>query len=147
MELVQIRVLRGPNLWSKHPSIEAILLTNKSAYLIDDIPDFESRLRDRFPELALWHPTHKYDVKTIAHILEFVALSLQSQIGCPVTFGQTLSLPDQRGYRVIVEYSEEAVGKLALQYAYDLCLATIENLPYDLNYTLQRMQLLYEDIY
>ncbi len=146
MELGQIRVLRGPNLWSKHSSIEAILLPTEGACFIDDIPGFESRLHERFPELALWHPTRKYDVKTIAHILEFVALGLQSQIGCPVTFGQTLLLPDQRGYRVIVEYSEEAVGKLALQYAYDLCVATIENLPYDLSHALQQMQSLYEDI-
>ena len=97
MELGQIRVLRGPNLWSKHPSIEAILLPTEGACFIDDIPGFELRLHERFPELALRHPTRKYDVKTIAHIFEFVALGLQSQIGCPVTFGQTLLLPDQRG--------------------------------------------------
>ncbi len=146
MKLIQSRVLRGPNLWSKHPSIEALLLFDEGACLIEDIPEFESRLRDRFPEIALQYPANSHDVRTIAQVLEFAVLGLQNQIGCPVTFGQTISMPDKRNYRVIVEYSEEAVGQLAFQYAHDLCIAAIENLPFNLNHALQHMRTLYEDI-
>ncbi|MBK7353789.1 MAG: cyanophycin synthetase [Nitrosomonas sp.] len=146
MKLIQSRVLRGPNLWSKHPSIEALLSFDKDTCLIEDIPEFESRLRERFPEIALRYPACKHDVRAIAQVLEFAALGLQTQIGCPVTFGQTISMPDKASYRIIVEYSEEAVGQLAFQYAYDLCIAAIKNLPFGLNHALQRMRTLYEDI-
>jgi len=97
MKLIQSRVLRGPNLWSKHPSIEALLLFDEGACLIEDIPEFESRLRDRFPEIALQYPANSHDVRTIAQVLEFAVLGLQNQIGCPVTFGQTISPRDYTG--------------------------------------------------
>lgn len=43
----------------------------------------------------------------MAHILEFAALGLQAQAGCPVTFSRTARTVEEGTYQVVVEYSEE----------------------------------------
>ena len=50
-------------------------------------------------------------------LLELVALGLQAQAGCPVTFSCTTPTVDSHVYQVVVEYSEEAVGRKALAMA------------------------------
>ena len=52
MEVSRIRALRGPNLWSRHTAIEAIVSCNETERDISAIPDFEARLRERFPEIS-----------------------------------------------------------------------------------------------
>ena len=53
MEVSRIRALRGPNLWSRHTALEAIISCEASERTIEDLPQFESRLRARFPQLGL----------------------------------------------------------------------------------------------
>ncbi|AKH38838.1 MULTISPECIES: cyanophycin synthetase [Nitrosomonas] len=146
MKVIQIRALRGPNLWSKHTSIEATVVFSENAYTIDRIPGFETRLRERFPEIALLLPADRYKIATVAHVLEFAALGLQVQAGCPVTFSQTTQTSEANTFRIIVEYSEEAVGRLAFELSLEFCHAAIENLPFDLSKALLRLHALYEDI-
>jgi len=56
MEVSRIRALRGPNLWSRHTAIEAIVYCDEEERSIDQMPGFETRLRERFPELAMLRP-------------------------------------------------------------------------------------------
>jgi hypothetical protein len=58
---------------------------------------------------------------SMAQALEFAALGLQAQAGCPVTFSRTAQTLETGIYQVVVEYSEEAVGRLAFELAQDLC--------------------------
>ena len=113
MEVSRIRALRGPNLWSRHTAIEAIVACDEVERAISNIPQFEAQLRERFPEIALLQPAVSYHVVSMAHALEFAALGLQSQAGCPVTFSRTTQTIEEGVYQVVVEYSEEAVGRLA----------------------------------
>jgi cyanophycin synthetase len=53
----------------------------------------------------------------MAHALEFAALGLQAQAGCPVTFSRTTATLEPGIYQVVVEYSEESVGRLAFELA------------------------------
>ena len=95
MEVSRIRALRGPNLWSRHTAIEAIVCCSEVECNIDHLPGFEDRLRERFPELAMLRPLGHDEAVSMAQALEFAALGLQAQAGCPVTFSrtaQTLSL-------------------------------------------------------
>jgi cyanophycin synthetase len=146
MKVIQIRALRGPNLWSKHTSIEATVLFSENECTIDRIPSFETRLRERFPEIAQLLPADRYKMATVAHVLEFAALGLQVQAGCPVTFSHTTQTSETNTFRIIVEYSEEAVGRLAFELSLELCHAVIENIPFDLSTALLRLHTLYEDI-
>ncbi|AMP00953.1 cyanophycin synthetase domain protein [Collimonas arenae] len=146
MDVSRIRVLRGPNLWSRHTAIEAIVSCNEAERAIAGIAGFETKLRERFPQMGFLEPSSKKEVVSMAHALEAAALGLQSEAGCPVTFSRTVPTLEAGVYQVIVEYSEEDVGKLAFEIAQELCLAAQQDKPFDLAGALARLQELDEDI-
>ena len=55
MDVSRIRALRGPNLWSRHTAIQAIVTCEGAECAIADLPGFEARLRDRFPVYLTYH--------------------------------------------------------------------------------------------
>ncbi len=146
MDVSRIRALRGPNLWSRHTAIQAIVTCDGAERAIADLPGFETRLRARFPELGELIPTDHLDTVSIAHALEFAALGLQAQAGCPVTFSRTAKTIDDGVYQVVVEYTEEDVGRLAFERAEQLCRAALDDTPFDLDATLKELRDLDEDI-
>lgn len=146
MEVSRIRALRGPNLWSRHTAIEAIVSCTEAECAIGDIPGFELRLRERFPEIAMLQPAGHDEAVSMAHALEFAALGLQAQAGCPVTFSRTAPTLEAGTYQVIAEYSEEAVGRLAFELAEALCRAAVDDQPFDLTEALHRLRELDEDV-
>jgi cyanophycin synthetase len=145
MEVSRIRALRGPNLWSRHTAIEAIVACPLEEQSIGNIDGFEERLRARFPEIGFLAPTSHAESISMAHTLEFAALGLQAQAGCPVTFSRTTATLEPGIYQVVVEYSEEAVGRLAFELAESLCRAAVEDQPFDLGGALHRLRELDED--
>jgi len=146
MDVSRIRVLRGPNLWSRHTAIEAIVSCTEAERAIAGIAGFEARLRERFPKIGFLEAGSKNDVVSMAHALEIAALGLQSEAGCPVTFSRTVPTVEGGVYQVIVEYTEEEVGRLAFQLAQKLCLAALEDKPFDLAGALASLHELDEDI-
>ncbi len=145
MEVSRIRALRGPNLWSRHTAIEAIVSCAEAERRIGNLAGFEDRLRARFPEIGFLAPTSHAEDLAMAHALEFAALGLQAQAGCPVTFGRTTATVEPGIYQVVVEYSEEAVGRLAFELAEQLCRAALEDLPFDAAAAIDRLRELDED--
>jgi len=146
MEISRIRALRGPNLWSRHTAIEAIVYCTEDESSIDRLPGFENRLRERFPELDMLRPLGHDEAVSMAQAVEFAALGLQAQAGCPVTFSRTAQTTEAGTYQVVVEYSEEAVGRLALELAQDLCRAAVDDTPFDRDGALDRLRELDEDV-
>ena len=146
MEVSRIRALRGPNLWSRHTSIEAIVTCAEGERSMADTPDFETRLRARFPEIGSLQPTWSGTTIPMAHALELAALGLQAYAGCPVTFSRTAPTLDPGVYQVIVEYTEEEVGRLAIELAEALCRASVEDTPFDLADALFRLREIDEDV-
>lgn len=145
MEVSRIRALRGPNLWSRHTAIEAIVSCSGTECSIGDIPGFEIRLRARFPEIGFLQPAGHQEGISVAHVLEVAALSLQKQAGCLVTFSRTVQTIESGMFQVVVEYGEEAVGRLALEIAQTLCNTALEDKPFDLHNALSRLRELDED--
>ncbi|MGY6273618.1 cyanophycin synthetase [Achromobacter denitrificans] len=146
MEVSRIRALRGPNLWSKNTAIEAIVSCADAECSIDNLPEFEARLRARLPQTGLLRPEGHQDAVSIAHVLQIVALTMQAHAGCPVTFGRTASTIEPGVFQVVVEYSEEAVGKLAMELAQVLVRAALDDTPFDLPDALKRLRELDEDV-
>ncbi|WP_144638900.1 cyanophycin synthetase [Bordetella genomosp. 13] len=146
MEVSRIRALRGPNLWSRNTAIEAIVACSDTECSIDDTPDFEARLRARFPLIGLLRPEGHQGALSMAHVLQSVAVSLQAHAGCPVTFGRTQATIEPGVFQIAVEYSEESVGKLALELARTLLQAAVDDQPFDLADALARLRELDEDI-
>lgn len=66
MEVTRVRALRGPNLWSHHTSIEAIVTCTSEEESIDALPGFETRLRALFPEIWPLQPTGHDDKVPLA---------------------------------------------------------------------------------
>ena len=146
MEVSRIRALRGPNLWSHHTAIEAIVTCAQDELNIINLPDFETRLRDRFPELNSLQPSGYHDAIPIAHVFELVALGLQASAGCPVTFSRTTQTVDSGVFQVVVEYSEEAVGRRAVALAGELINSALQETSFDLDLALNELQTLDEDV-
>jgi cyanophycin synthetase len=141
MNILNIRALRGPNLWSLHTAIQIVLSCSDEELCLDEIPGFEERLRERFPQIGPFESG-----AGMASAMELAALGLQAQAGCPVSFSRSVATVEPGIYQVVVEYTEEAVGKLAIDLAADLCAAARENLPFDLAGALTRLRLLDEDV-
>lgn len=146
MNVSRIRALRGPNLWSQRTAIEAVVSCSGAECSLDKIPGFMARLNERLPGTILPQSAECREIMTMAHVLEFIALNLQTRAGCPVCFSHTAPTAETGTYRVIVEYSEEAVGRLAFELAQALCLAAIEDASFDLAAALQRLHELDEDV-
>lgn len=146
MEVSRIRALRGPNLWSRHTAIEALVQCAPEHTDLSRWPQFESRLRHLFPGMGSLKPTEHKAKVSLAHALESATLHLQIQAGCPVTFSRTTPTPDAGLYQVAVEFTEEPVGRLALSLAEQLVQAALHEGGFDLDAALEALRSLDEDI-
>ena len=117
MELIQTRALRGPNLWSRNTALEIEVSCSTEECALNSVSGFMETLRGLCPSIgSLDAPGHQGPL-TLAHALEATLLALQAQAGCPVSFSCTSATPVTGVYQVVVEYSEEDVGRLALKMA------------------------------
>lgn len=146
MKISRIRALRGPNLWSRRTSIEAIVSCSEAEEDISELPGYDTRLRTRFPGITLLEATRERQPSSLAHVLECAALCLQAEAGCQVAFSRTVKTVEPGTYQVVVEYTEEAVGRLAFELAEQLCRSAADDSSFDLADALHRLRELDEDI-
>jgi cyanophycin synthetase len=150
MEIRKVRVLRGPNIWASFPVLEAWVdlgaLKDSSS---EEVPGFNDRLMSWLPTLI----EHRCSVGErggffqrlvrgtyLAHILEHVTLELQTLAGTEVGFGRTRMTAEEGVYKVAVEYEEEELGQTCLEAARELCLAALDNRPYDVQAEIARLR-------
>ena len=148
MQVSRIRALRGPNLWTRHTAIEAIVTCTPQETSLEHLPGFDERLRRLFPDMgALPQPPADGKLST-AHALELATLALQTHAGCNVSFSRTTPTPDpdEDVYQVVVQYSEEAVGRRAFDLACQLCQAAQDGTDFDVRAALKELKDLDEDI-
>src|SRR5690606_18953308 len=145
MEVSRVRALRGPNLWCRQTVIEATVACTEAERVIGDMDAFETRMRVRFPEIDLLKPPGQESPNSVAHALASTALCLQTKAGCVLTYCRTSLTIEPGVYQVVIEYSEEAVGRLAFDLAQALCLAAMKDLPFDVEDALARLREKNED--
>ena len=131
MDVSRTRALRGPNLWSRNTAIEAIVSCPEPERAVAQIAGFEACLRALFPSIGALLPEGSDSDISLAHVLQSAALALQAQAGCPVTFSRTAATPEPGIYQVIVEYTEEAVGRQAFDSAQALITAALNGGSFD----------------
>lgn len=138
MRILKTQTLRGPNYWSiRHPNLVLIRLDLED--LADrpsnEIPGFYEALADSLPSLIEHHcsPGHRggflHRVRQgtyMGHIVEHVALELQTLAGMPVGFGRTRSTAEHSVYQVVFEYQAEQAGRYAARAAVRLCNSLVE---------------------
>ncbi|MCY7370698.1 MAG: cyanophycin synthetase [Polaromonas sp.] len=145
MNVSRIRALRGPNLWSRHTALEAVVACEPAECAIGELPGFEARLRHLFPGVGLFGPPTTASKVSLATVLEYAAFELQAAAGCPVTFSQTAATLEPGTFQVVVEYSEEPVGRLALTLAQQLIAAALGGSDFDLGAAIAQLRALDED--
>ena len=143
MQVSRIRALRGPNLWSRHTAIEAIIGCPEGECALPS--NVEQQLRRTFPAVGPIE-TARGQQASMAHVLEKVTLALQVQAGCPVTFSRTTPTEEAGTYQVVVEYTEEDVGRLALDLAEKLCQAVLAGQGFDVEGAIAQLHELDEDV-
>ncbi|MES2261660.1 MAG: cyanophycin synthetase [Pseudomonadota bacterium] len=143
-DIVFLRVthLRGPNIWTYRPVIEAWLdIGELENFPSNKIPGLYERLTAMLPHLI----EHRCGVGErggfnerlregtyAGHILEHVVLELQNLAGMRTGFGKTRQTsPDGVIYKMAFRTRQEQVGRTALAAGRDLLMAAIEDRPYD----------------
>ncbi|MGJ7544282.1 cyanophycin synthetase [Variovorax sp. LT1R16] len=132
MQVTRTRALRGPNLWSRHMAIEAIVACHGTENAIEQLPGFEARLRALFPTIGELHPMVLGQPLSLAHVLENAVMALQAQSGCSVAFGRTTRTTEDGVYQVVMQYCEEAVGRRAVKLGEELIEAALHDGSFDL---------------
>jgi cyanophycin synthetase len=137
LDIIRIIPLRGPNVWTYRPALEAWVD-------IGDLEDFPSNTLPGFVDrLTTWLPSlieHKCSVGErggfvqrlregtwAAHILEHVTLELQNLAGQRTGFGKARSTSVRGLYKVVVRSRQEEVTRACLEHARQLILAAIED--------------------
>ncbi|MES2117466.1 MAG: cyanophycin synthetase [Pseudomonadota bacterium] len=143
IEVLRVTHLRGPNIWTYRPVIEAWL----DIGALEDspsnaLPGLYERLTALLPNLL----EHRCGVGErggflerlregtyAGHILEHVVLELQNLAGMKTGFGKTRQVAEGSGiYKMAFRTRQEQVGRAALAAGRDLLMACIEDRPYDL---------------
>jgi len=137
IEILSVKHLRGPNMWTYHPVIEVwVDIGDLEDYPSNLIPGFYERLVKALPSLVEHRCSYGETggfLKRVeegtwpAHILEHLTLELQNLAGIPGGFGKARD-GDRRGvYKVMVSAINEEVTLTALKYARELYLAIVQD--------------------
>ena len=112
MKIERIRALRGPNLWSKNTSIEALVFCEENERIYDRFASVEMRVRSCLPGLGSLRATGFEQTNiALSHILSRAALRLQVEAGSQVTFSHVAENSSTGYFRVVVQYEEEDLDR------------------------------------
>ncbi|MBF8437284.1 cyanophycin synthetase [Halanaerobiaceae bacterium Z-7014] len=130
MRILEIRALRGPNLYSLWPVIFIKLdIGSLEEKPTDLVPGFRSKLEDMMPSLyehscSPGRPGGFFERiergTWAAHVVEHVAIELQGLADNDVSFGKTFSTEEKTVYNVVYSYVDENVGLQAGQFAINI---------------------------
>ncbi|WP_334135900.1 cyanophycin synthetase [Tepidimonas sp.] len=152
IRFLRVRHLRGPNLWTYRPALEAIIdIGALEDHPSHTLPGLYERLTAWLPGLIEHHCgvgerggflQRLREGTWAGHILEHIALELLNLAGMPTGFGQTRST-DQRGiYKLVIRARQEQVARAALQEGCDLLMAAINGTPFDVPAAVKRLMAL-----
>jgi cyanophycin synthetase len=139
MKILQTQTLRGPNYWSIRRSKLILVRLDLEALAdspSDTIAGFNDGLVRVLPSLEEHYCSpgcrggflsRLRDGTMMGHILEHVALELQTLAGMPVGFGRTRETAKPGVYQVVIEYENEEAGRYAARAALRLCQSIVES--------------------
>ncbi|WP_223034686.1 cyanophycin synthetase [Hanstruepera marina] len=157
MKIREINAMRGPNYWSvrRHKLIVMVLdLEEIEERPSNTIDGFYERLTTMFPTMyehrcSVGEPGGFFqrveEGTWMGHIIEHIALEIQTLAGMDVGFGRTRGYGEEGVYSVVFAYMEESVGRYAAKAAVRICEALIEGEDYDMTDDIQKMRELRED--
>jgi len=152
MKILGIQVLKGPNIWSTN--------RKKLIQMRLDLEDLEQRptnkidgFRERIEKLMPSLYTHRcspgyeggfferVDEGTwMGHVIEHIALELQSLAGMETGFGRTRETKTPGIYNVVFSYIEETVGVYAAEASVSIAEKLIAGEDYDIENDIMTMK-------
>lgn len=144
MKIIEIKTLRGPNYWSNYR--KKLIVMKLDLEELEELPTnkiagFSERLKAMFPTM-LSHRCSKdheggfferVDEGTwMGHVIEHIALEIQTLAGMEVGFGRTRGTGKPGIYNVVFSYMEETVGTYAAKAAVAIAEALVASQEYDL---------------
>jgi cyanophycin synthetase len=157
MRIEEIKILRGPNYWSvrRGKLIQMKLNLEELEHKpTNSIEGFSERLEAMFPSMY----SHRCSVGTpggffqrvkegtwMGHVIEHIALELQTLAGMDTGFGRTRGTGEEGKYFVVFSYMEEDAGVYAAKASVRIAEALINNEKYDLAEDIQKLREIRED--
>ena len=149
IKFLRVTHLRGPNIWTYRPVIEAWLdIGELEDFPSNKLPGFTDRLTAWLPGLV----EHRCGVGSrggflerlrdgtwAGHILEHIVLELQNMAGMKTGFGKTRSTGQPGVYKMAFRTRDEIVGRAALDAGHRLIMAAINDTPFDMAVTVQAL--------
>src|SRR3954469_22834523 len=144
MEMLELKVMRGPNYWSGYR--KELIVMKLDLQELEELPTnridgFADRLEAMMPTLY----SHRCSEKKpggflervrqgtwLGHVVEHIALELQSLAGMPCGFGRTRSTDDKGVYHVVFAYHVENAGVFAAEAAVRIVTALASDIDYDI---------------
>lgn len=152
MKIIEIRAMRGPNYWSirrKKLIVMKLDIEELEEQPTNKIPGFSERLEKMFPTMYEHRCSEEKEggffsrVKEgtwMGHVIEHIALEIQSLAGMDCGFGRTRSTGKKGVYNVVFSYMEEAVGIYAAKASVRIADALVKNEEYDLETDIRTMR-------
>ncbi len=149
--------MRGPNYWSirRHKLVQMRLdLEELEQYPTNKIEGFGERLQKMFPTMY----SHRCSIGTpggffkrveegtwMGHVIEHIALELQTLAGMACGFGRTRSTGKEGVYNVVFSYMEEKAGIYTAKASVRIAEALIAGNDYDLAEDIQNLREIREE--
>ncbi|HEX4957896.1 MAG TPA: cyanophycin synthetase [Lacibacter sp.] len=159
MQILELKVLRGPNYWSiRRPKLIQMKLDLEELEErpTNHIHGFRERLEKMFPSMY----SHRCSVGApggffqrveegtwMGHVIEHIALELQTLAGMDTGFGRTRTPEGEKPgvYYVVFSYMEEDAGLYAARAAVRVAQALVDGTDYDLSEDIQKLREIRED--
>lgn len=150
MKILSLSSIKGPNYYSYYPVI--VMEVDLGEYIdiyTDEIPGFVTTLLGYFPGLNRHHCSKGYaggflerlqKGTLLGHVMEHLALELQSLIAKPVHYGKTRYDDQLHGYRLIFSYHNEALGLAAGKLSLEIVEDILQQKKLNLDQIFQRLE-------
>ena len=157
MKIIEIKVLKGPNYWSIRRSklIQMKLdLEEMEQRPTNTIEGFSERLEKLLPSMYEHRCSENHeggffervkDGTWMGHVIEHIALELQTLAGMDCGFGRTRGTGAEGEYFVVFDYMEEEAGRYAAHAAVRVAQALIGNTEYLMEEDIQTLREIRED--
>jgi len=150
IQILRMNYLRGPNIWTYRPIIEALIdLGEMEDHPSNKIDGFNDRINAWLPGLVEHHcgVGHRGGFLTrlvggtwMGHIMEHVSIELQLLAGARAEFGKAREISKRGIYKVVFRTEHEELGRESFLAARELVMAAANNKPFDITATVDRLK-------
>lgn len=152
MKIIDIKVMNGPNYWNvkRHKLIVMRLdLEDLEEKPTHKIPGFSERIEAMFPSMIEHRCSpgvpggffmRVKDGTWMGHVIEHIALEIQTLAGMECGFGRTRETAAKGVYHVVFSYYEQKAGIYAAKAAVRIAEALISGSEYDLQADIQELR-------